>query len=645
MSDASLRALAEAAGLYVDWVDADDQPRRVAPPVLRAALSALGFSAETPRGCEDGLRSLQATDDSPPLRVALTGEPVDLGYSPGASYVLHGERGERFEGRFDAHGRLPAVAMPGYYTLAYGDRTDSLAIAPPRCFGVADACAEPEPRRWGVVAQAYSVRGAWDAGIGDAGGLAGWADRIADAGGDAIALSPLHASGLHSSGFSPYSPVDRRFLDPVYAAPVRVLGEEFAVAALEEAALREEFLALQRLPLIDWRRASQAKWRWLQVLHRRFGEAPAELRQDHSAFVAARGAALEDYVRFAATDSGGGDAAAAANLQRFAQWLTARSWSVLQAHARASGMSVGLIADLAVGFDPHGSEAAAWPDAMLRGLVLGAPPDAFNAEGQVWGVTGYSPAGLRAAGYAPFIDLLRAAMRDRGGVRIDHILGLLRLWVVPEGGASRDGVYLRYPAEDLFRLLALESWRQRAIVIGEDLGVVPEGFRDRLAQRGVLGVDVLLFTRDESGDFLAPERWRRTAMATTTTHDLPTLAGWRAARDLHWRARLGGSTVRADEIAARTHDVERLQARVAASCGGRGDDIEDWMRFVSRAPSPLALLPLEDALGVEEQPNLPGTTAGHPNWQRRLPDPLPQDPLARRLRAFAQARTPKRAHA
>lgn len=649
MNGQALRARAEAAGLCVDWVDAAGRPRTVEPQVLRAVLDALGGAGPDPPGGRDRLRPAR------PLRVVDAQETIAIGGMAGSAYRLEHESGETEQGRLDAQGQVPAVRRWGYYALSYRDasgagREARLAVAPPRCYGMADACAEAFPRRWGIAAQVYSVRGAWDAGIGDAGGMAAWADRIAAAGGDALGLSPLHASQAHGKQFSPYSPGDRRFLDPVYAAPVEVLGEDFALAALDDAGLRRAFLELGQAPLVDWPDGARAKWAWLGALHERFEAAPEHLRRDCARFIAEAGKALERHAGHAAdaardvalAEERAADGRASAALQCFAQWLVARSWSSLQAQCRAAGMAVGLVADLAVGFDPRGSEAAAWPGATLRGLALGAPPDAFNADGQVWGVGGWSPAGLHQTGYAPFIELLRATMRGRGGVRIDHILGLLRLWVVPEGGRPGDGVYLRYPFDDLLRLLALESWRQRAVVIGEDLGVVPEGFRDALARRGVLGLDVLLFTRDGDGAFLAPERWRTEAVATTTTHDLPTLAGWRAGRDLQWRARLRGEDFAsiAPGEAGRAAEVSRLRARVAASVGS-GVDAADWLRFVSRSPSSLALLPLEDALGLEEQPNLPGTVEGHPNWRRRLPDPLPEQTLATRLQAFAQDRGPR----
>ncbi len=449
-------------------------------------------------------------------------------------------------------------------------------------------------------------------------------------------MSPLHAARPVDHHYSPYSPSDRRFLDPLHAAPVRVLGDVALQSLAQVAGLAERFAVLHRASLIDWPASAEAKWLWLRALHDCCASASGRWHDDLAAFIASHGPSLEQFAAFAAHDYGDGDP----QLHLFAQWLAARSWAGLQREARERGMAVGLIADLAVGFDPAGAEAAAWPDEVLRGLVLGAPPDAFNAAGQMWGIGSYSPTGLRRSGYAPFLALLRAVMRDRGGVRIDHILGLLRLWVVPQGAASADGAYLRYPLRDLLNLLALESWRHRAVVIGEDLGVVPPGIRAELSQRGVMGIDVLMFTRDAGGDFLPPARWRDDAVATTTTHDLPTLVGWRAARDLDWRERLGlGSAEElAQERQRRKQDLAQLHEALRMT-GLDGD--EPWLdalRFTARAPAPLALLPVEDALALAEQPNLPGTVAVHPNWCRRLPEPPPQLTLQRAMQAFADAR-------
>ncbi|MBN6150985.1 4-alpha-glucanotransferase [Xanthomonas sp. AmX2] len=640
MTDTPLHALASAAGLLTDWIDASDTPRTVEAPTLRHVLGALGLDADSDASCRDSLRRLQADAAAPPLLGADVGAPIDAGGAAGARYRLSDERGDSRDGRFDAQGRVAAIDTPGYWTLEHGDSRTTLAVAPARCFRVADAVGQARPRRWGLSLQVYSAGAEHDAGIGDAAGVAAWAERIGAAGGDAIALSPVHAARPIGDHYSPYSPGDRRFLDPLQAAPARVLGADAALRALRAAGLEQAFAEAHARTLIDWPASSAAKWRWLRQLHADFTQTDAALHADFAAFQRERGDALRQYAAFAARDFGDGDA----DLHTFAQWLAARSWAGVQRQAREAGMGIGLIADLAVGFDPNGAEAAAWPEAVLRGLELGAPPDAFNADGQAWGIGGYSPTGLRASGYAPFIELLRAVMRDRGGVRIDHILGLLRLWVIPRGAASADGVYLRYPLHDLLRLLALESWRQRAIVIGEDLGVVPDGIRAELSQRGVMGIDVLLFTRDADGAFLPPAQWRDDAIATTTTHDLPTLCGWRRGEDIDWRRRLALSDAAQQQAdhRARRADVARMDQAVAAALPGpaAGDDAaeRDALRFVAATPSPLALLPAEDALGLEQQPNLPGTVDSHPNWRRRLPQPLPEATLAAHLDAFAQAR-------
>jgi 4-alpha-glucanotransferase len=639
MTDTPLHTLASAAGLLVDWIDATDTPRTVGADTLRSVLGALGLDARDATACRDSLRRLQATATAAPLLTADLGTPIDAGGAPGAAYRLEHEDGTRRDGRFDAQGRVAALDTHGYWTLQHGERATTLAVAPPRCYGVAEAVGAPAPRRWGLSLQVYSAQGRHDAGIGDADGVAAWADRIAAAGGDAIALSPVHAARPVGGHYSPYSPGDRRFLDPLQAAPARVLGADAAQHALQAAGLQQAFAEAHMRTLIDWPISAAAKWRWLQQLHADFAQADPALHADLAAFAHARGAALRDYAAFAARDFGDADPA----LHRFAQWLAARSWADVQRQARAAGMGIGLIADLAVGFDPNGAEAAAWPQAVLAGLELGAPPDAFNGDGQAWGIGGYSPTGLRASGYTPFIELLRAVMRDRGGVRIDHILGLLRLWTIPRGARSADGVYLRYPLHDLLRLLALESWRHRAIVVGEDLGVVPDGIRAELSQRGVMGIDVLLFTRDAKGAFLPPARWRADAIATTTTHDLPTLRGWRQGEDIDWRRRLQLSDAaqqRADH-ATRNADVAAMDAAVAAALTPPHDPELDALRFVAATPSPLALLPAEDALGLDQQPNLPGTVDGHPNWRRRLPAPdaaAADALLATRLDAFAHAR-------
>jgi 4-alpha-glucanotransferase len=336
----------------------------------------------------------------------------------------------------------------------------------------------------------------------------------------------------------------------------------------------------------------------------------------------------------------------------FCQWLADASLAEAQREARQAGMPIGLIADLAVGTDGGGSHAWARQDEIIRGLSVGAPPDVFSPLGQDWGLTAFSPLQMRLGGFGAFIELLRASMRHAGGLRVDHAMGLQRLWVVPHGAGPADGAYLSYPVEDLLRLLALESHRHRCMVIGEDLGTLPHGFHDRMEKAGILGMRVLWFEQERDGSFRPPARWSRNATAMTTTHDLPTVAGWWHGHDIGWREvlHLFPSPERAEEERRkRETDRQMLWRAMLESGAAEGDEPEDPQRVVDAAlvhvggaASSLAILPLEDALGLEEQPNLPGTTEGHPNWQRRLPGEaanlLDEPRVARRLGAFGRAR-------
>jgi 4-alpha-glucanotransferase len=290
-------------------------------------------------------------------------------------------------------------------------------------------------------------------------------------------------------------------------------------------------------------------------------------------------------------------------------------------------MRIGLIADLAVGANPSGSDAWTGADDIFGGLQIGAPPDLFNTKGQNWGLTTFSPRALRDGGFAPFIAMLRSCMRHAGGARIDHAMGLLRLWVIPTGAEPSDGAYLAYPVDDLFRLVALESRRHRAIVIGEDLGTVPPGFRERLARAGIYGMRVLWFERDEHG-FLAAAAWPAETVAMTSTHDLPTVTGWWSGHDLDSRNHCGLLADVAGERAARIKDRQALWRAFRSAHVDDGDVptrdegqrvADASVNFIAATPSRLALLPLEDALARKDQPNLPGTVEAHPNWRRRYP--------------------------
>lgn len=622
-----LAGLAATVGVIVDWHDVHGTARQVDPTTLLAVLEALEWPAATEAQRQDSQRRCLAERDQPRLRTAQAGGTLLIGPRDAGPGQWCDEQGQTETAAQDSAGGWRCPARPGYWTLRIGALEHAVAVAPARCFGVDDATGTAMPRRWGATLQVYAGRSGNDGGIGDSAATAAWCRRIRAAGGDAVALSPLHAAGRIEALYSPYSPSDRRYLEPIYTAPpawLRVDDDAFQAPTPTTDGL------------IDWAGAAAYKWARLAHWHQCMPTAPDDIHQDLRRHQQAGGAALGRFAAFNAAALGQPDPA----LQVFAQWLSSRGWAQVQHRARAHGMALGLIADLAVGFVPDGAEAAAAGDTALRGLVLGAPPDAFAPHGQVWGVSGYAADGLRRTGFAPFIALLRAVMRDRGGVRIDHILGLQRLWVVPQGAGSDAGAYLRYPLDDLLNLLALESWRHRCIVIGEDLGVVPDGIRQRLAERGVLGMDVLAFSRASDGQFLPPNLWRKMAVATTGTHDLPTLAGWQRGEDIAVRAQLGNDSEATVALAMQQRRQEAAQLATAvgadAACPEALHDAA--IAFVAAGPARLALLPVEDALDLREQVNLPGTVAVYPNWRHRLPQPLPRHTLHDALRRFAAAR-------
>jgi 4-alpha-glucanotransferase len=666
----TLEALAEAAGIEAHWIDADGHARQLSPDTLHALLDAQQLPSRKPRQRADSLQALRGRDGTfPRLVTADAGRDARLPHAPGAPVhaLLHDDAGRSRALRIDADGRFRAPARCGYYRLAFAERQLELAVAPARCFGVADALGLREPRCWGLTAQVYALRRPHDGGLGDSRAIAALARRIGRAGGDALGLSPLHAAGPDHALYSPYAPSNRSLLDWSSADPAQVLGHEALRHAIAQAGAAEAWAHASAAELIDWPALRALRRQVWQALHAQFTHAEPSLQREFAAFAARRDLPLRAHALVAARQQaasvrgeptawpqwrgdwqGDGEPAAQAfakahpqalEFELFAQWLAALCWDRVRRHAEGAGLRLGLVWDLATGFDPGGSEAWIHRRETLQGLELGAPPDAFNPAGQGWGITAFSPWGLRAAGFQPFVALLRACMARSGGLRIDHVCGLHRLWLVPRGLPPDQGGYLRYPLEDMLRLLALESWRHRCVVIGEDLGTVPAGLRGRLAARGVLGTDVLLFMRDADGNFLPPSDWRPRAVATTTTHDLPPLAAWRAGRDIELRAAIGHwpPDERERRRQARRREAARLAQAVAEACGDAPAGHEACLAYAARSPSPLLLVPLEDALESRQQPNLPGTVDGHPNWRQRLPADA-MEALARPLHLLAGQR-------
>jgi 4-alpha-glucanotransferase len=691
MTSTSLDALAQAAGVSTHWQDWRGVSHHVTPETVRALLTALEWPCASEAEIRESLARLQQEQGQahwPALITARSGAPVRLPMAAAAHEAITvllergGQRSLPVQRAADGHPQMAAIAECGYHQLLVGEGTPPvLAVAPARAFPVLD-CSRGQ-RLFGLAAQLYGLPRPGDGGIGDFGAVAALAVAAAPQGVDAIALSPAHALfAADPDRFAPYSPSSRLFLNPLHADPAAVVGESVFRAVLHSSGLAETYAALEALPQIDYGRSGRAKWRLLRglwaLLAPQLQANCSPLAQRFHRFCQTAGAALTAHARFEALQthhqaehrdwwqwqpawrSASGEAverfaqehASEVNFHRFAQWLAQESLGAAQAAARGAGMRVGLIGDLAVGTDGAGSDAWSRPDALLAGVGIGAPPDPLAPQGQNWGLTTFSPRALWTQGFAPFLDLLRANLRHAGGLRIDHVLGLQRLWLVPEGARDGEGAYLAYPRDDLLRLVALESQRHRALIIGEDLGTLPAGFQEVLAESGVLGLRVLYFQREHKL-YIEPARWSDQAVAMSTTHDLPTVAGFWEGRDLAWRSRLG----LLDPAAREAAEQERLESRqclwgaldfAGMAQGAMPEEqnpesvIDGVCRFVAQTPAPLALLPLEDVLGMAESPNLPGTTSGHPNWQQRLEGAAPvliEEPAARaRLAAVRQAR-------
>jgi 4-alpha-glucanotransferase len=467
--------------------------------------------------------------------------------------------------------------------------------------------------------------------------LAEWSATALKAG--AIFLNPLHAGlPLTPQEASPYFPSSRRYRNPLYLRIEEVPGATEAGIDVERLAAPGRALNAERR--IDRDAVYRLKMSTLHALWERGGQNDAALAR----YRAREGRSLEEFATFCALAErhGGGwrrwpaehrhpespavARFAAEHPQRigFHAWL---QWQLDEQLSRA-GRTLRLVTDLAIGFDGEGADAWAWQDVLARDVTVGAPPDEFALEGQDWGLPPFVPHALRALDYRPFVETVRSGLRHAGGLRIDHVMGLFRLFWVPGGGMPRDGAYVRYPTDDLLAILALESERAGALVVGEDLGTVEPGVRERLAAERILSTRVLWF---EPGP---PAGYPPLSLAAVTTHDLPTVRGLWTGSDLEEQQRVG--------VMPNVSGTEALRDRVRAMIVP-GDNVQPDAvslavhRRLADAPSILLAATLEDALGVAERPNLPGTTASRrANWALALPVALEGMQSDPRLRAIAE---------
>nr|WP_239029097.1 4-alpha-glucanotransferase [Pseudonocardia acidicola] len=633
--------MADAHGVATTYRDGDRRPVTVDPEVVIRVLGLLEVDASTPEARRAALAAARerAADGVLPGTIALRTDRAYLLPGPG---VLVDESGARR----DVAAGLPSGLTPGYYRLEMGGQRSTVVVAPP-------ALPDP-PRSWGWMLQLYALhsRGSW--GIGDLGDLrefVDWTGRGHGAG--AVLLNPLHAiTPVPPVQPSPYTPSSRRF-----ATPLALRVTDLDAYARADAATRAEVDALRPETVGDriaHDRVWAAKRSALELLWRSVGRpAPAvddDLR-DFATFCAlaerygGRWSRWPEALRHPANDAVAAARRELAPRVAFHAWVQQQVGAQLAGvrdAARAAGMRLGVIHDLAVGCDPEGADAWALQDALALDVTVGAPPDAFNQRGQAWGLPPWRPDVLAATGYAAYRDLLRALLAHADGLRIDHVAGLFRLWWVPPGESADRGTYVHYDAEAMLAVLTLEASRADALVIGEDLGTVEPEVTEALAERHMLGSTVLWFARDHEAPgapLLPPEQWPAEAVATVSTHDLPTASGF--LRGEHVRARadldlLDDVAAEKEKAAAERDELVALLVAegVVASADAPEQEIVVGMHaLLARSRCRLALISPYDVIGETRQPNLPGTVDEYPNW--RLPLPLTLEELRADRRVVA----------
>jgi 4-alpha-glucanotransferase len=531
------------------------------------------------------------------------------------------------------------------------ERTEEAGLlsAPPQAFQGLQA----GPRRlWALAVQLYGVRSRRNWGHGDFTDLAGLLALAAELGAAGVALNPLHALfDDRAEAASPYSPNSRLFLNPLYI-DIEAIPE---FPGLGATGLQREVDGLRQRELVDHADVASAKTRALRLAYEGFRRADVARRRTFECFRSERGPAL---ARFACFEflrrrfdkpwwewpeqwRNPSDAALALLRERdgdaiaffeFVQWIADQQLQACRQRARDLALPIGLYLDVAVGVQPDGFDAWSDQNSVMSGLGVGAPPDLYNTAGQNWGLAAFNPVALESQQFEPFRAMLQASMRNAGAVRLDHVLGLNRLYLIPGGMRPDQGVYVRFPFEALLAVSAQESVRHRCILIGEDLGTVPEDFRDTLSGWGIWSYQVMLFERAADGSFLAPGSYRENALVTFSTHDLATFAGWTRGHDLAVKRALKMDPGETDE----QREAAQLELRRALSAHGATTlDFPAVARFLAQTPARLLVIAVEDALGIRDQANIPATIDEHPNWRRRLPVDLEDLKLQAGLTAVA----------
>lgn len=588
----------DAWGIQLEYVDAAGKRRRVSKNALAGIRAAMGDSSRP---------AVSRLDEK--VTVLRQDEPLAL--PPDAVFML--EDGSTVE----SADQLPHPLPIGYHRLMAASNNElfvHIIVTPGRCHLPKDL------RIWGWSAQLYATRSHESWGMGDLGDLARLSRWAMNLGARLLLVNPLHAvPPLVPQEASPYSPSSRRYLNPLYLRIEDLPGAQKISHDLSRLAAVGRALNEDRH--VDRDRIYHLKQAALQLLWKSF-----DGDEDFDRFQSAGGRSLRQYaLHCCLVERYGADwrrwpaayrhpdsldaeqiASGETDRARFHMW---QQW-LLDQQLTAAAQTIPLMQDLPIGFSPDGADAWAWQDLIAPDMTVGAPPDLLNTTGQDWGLPPFIPHALRAAGYQPFIETIRAIIRHAGGLRIDHVMGLFRLWWVPKGNLPKDGAFVRYPSEELLAILAVESARARAIVVGEDLGTVEAGVREVLAEQNVLSYRLLWF------EDTPPSKYPEKALAAVTTHDLPTLAGVWTGADLKLQEQCG---VKPDEKAQEQFRTTIMETSHVEANTRLEEVIIKTFSELAESPCAVVMADMEAACAVSERPNMPISNGNYPNWSLALP--------------------------
>jgi 4-alpha-glucanotransferase len=715
VTDTPLRRLADALGILAEYSDQGGVPRHTSDDTRRGIIAAMGIDATTDARATEALRAMQSwendrliepvvvVDHADPRAGRLTLNGGTHAASSRWELRITDEDGQSTVTSGDSLGEgglelaLPSIAGPGYFDLELrmtAGRHEQQAfqrriVTPARCTTPDDVLGGR--RVFGLIANLYTLRSERNWGVGDLTDLATLATWAASVDAEFVGINPLHALLNRGAEISPYGPLSRLFRNPLYIDPALV-PELSAAPALAERLRSDEIMerleSLRADRAVQYEQVMAVKGIALDALHDCFVRRDASGADDRAtayrAYVDAHEPELTRYATYMALaehhaaqrhtpgahDWRSWDAplrdhrsSAVARFQtehharidfhRWVQFELDRQLGGVAARAKSAGLAIGLYQDLAIGSSPAGADTWSHPELFVTGASIGAPPDPYAAHGQNWGLPPIDPRALREDGYRYFTEVIRSALRHSGALRIDHVMGLFRLFWIPDGMSGEMGAYVRYPAHDLLGILALESVRHGAIIIGEDLGTVPPEVGPALAQRGILSSKVMFFERSAHG-FTAPASYPRNALATVNTHDMTPLAGYESMRDIQLRTAAGALSAdeRKADIESRTDDKRQLDVLlrgVATETGHRdryiGIDLRAAMHeAVCRTPCVLAGISLDDLSGETEPVNIPGLSQSvHPSWTRKmrhtLADLMHSDDVRRMLPCAERARS------